>query len=450
MIRIPKDESGNVIYPGQINILPDVRMIQGRPVAMVTQTRSYELITPMFGGGAQPGVADPDIIIRPSGIRGQLRFWWRACKGGDFDGDLEAMKEAEDMLFGAASTPGKPRPSQVEVAVNVTDKGQPVQPFVLEYRGDKPPRIRSKNDIPPYASFPLQPTQDEINRYRMATKINPVRSKVKFDLIISYPENQKEAVEAALWAWETFGGVGGRTRRGFGALNLTAVDGKPAPLPKGQDAELSIKKGLKAYVTHSNWPDNVPHLSKEPKMAVTKVRKSPDESWRHLIRNLQSFRQQRYEGTEPNTPGRSKWPEPDEIRRLTGHTSPKHSREVSTIRKFPRGAMGLPIVFHFKDEREGDPPTTTLQGSTKGYERFASPVILRPLAYEGGQSVGIALVLEGTQVFEIPDSLVLKTEDGKQHKVEAAVTPEEAAQIPPLKGNPDVLEAFLDFIVKNP
>ena len=86
----------------------------------------------------------------------------------------------------------------------------------------------------------------------------------------------------------------------------------------------------------------------------------------------------------------------------------------------------------------------------KGYERFASPVILRPLACEGGQSVGIALVLEGTQVFEIPDSLVLKTEDGKQHKVEAAVTPEEAAQIPPLKGNPDVLEAFLDFIVKNP
>lgn len=178
-------------------------------------------------------------------------------------------------------------------------------------------------------------------------------------------------------------------------------------------------------------------------MAVTKVRKSPDESWRHLIGNLQSFRQQRYEGTKPKTPGRSKWPEPDEIRRLTGHTSPKHSREVSTIRKFPRGAMGLPIVFHFKDEREGDPPTTTLQGSTKGYDRFASPVILRPLACQGGQSVGIALILEGTQVFKIPGGLALKAEGQELYKVEAA-------QLPPLKGNPDVLEAFLDFIVKNP
>ena len=88
----------------------------------------------------------------------------------------------------------------------------------------------------------------------MNTTINSVRAKVKFDLIITFPEYQKEAVEAALWAWETFGGIGGRTRRGFGALMLTAIDGKPVPLPKAQETELFIKKGLATHVSNGKWP----------------------------------------------------------------------------------------------------------------------------------------------------------------------------------------------------
>ncbi|MFA6654700.1 MAG: type III-B CRISPR module RAMP protein Cmr1, partial [Bacillota bacterium] len=69
MSRIPKDKDGNVIIPPPIKPLPEVRIINGQPVAMIMQTRSYELITPMFGGGAQPALADADMVVRPSGIR---------------------------------------------------------------------------------------------------------------------------------------------------------------------------------------------------------------------------------------------------------------------------------------------------------------------------------------------------------------------------------------------
>ena len=48
----------------------------------ITQVREYELITPLFGGGVNPGEADPVTIIRGTAIRGHLRFWWRACRGG--------------------------------------------------------------------------------------------------------------------------------------------------------------------------------------------------------------------------------------------------------------------------------------------------------------------------------------------------------------------------------
>ncbi|HET6644216.1 MAG TPA: type III-B CRISPR module RAMP protein Cmr1, partial [Fimbriimonadales bacterium] len=38
---------------------------------------SLELATPMIGGGAVAGAPDEHWPIRPTEIRGHLRFWWR-------------------------------------------------------------------------------------------------------------------------------------------------------------------------------------------------------------------------------------------------------------------------------------------------------------------------------------------------------------------------------------
>src|SRR5712692_5047904 len=76
-------------------------------LGFITQQREYELITPLFGGGVEPGFADPVTVVRATEIRGQLRFWWRAMRGGNpnFDGELRKMKQVEDLIWGAASTP---------------------------------------------------------------------------------------------------------------------------------------------------------------------------------------------------------------------------------------------------------------------------------------------------------------------------------------------------------
>ena len=47
---------------------------------MITQTRSYKLITPLFGGGVEAGKNDENIPVNGKCIRGQLRFWWRATR----------------------------------------------------------------------------------------------------------------------------------------------------------------------------------------------------------------------------------------------------------------------------------------------------------------------------------------------------------------------------------
>src|SRR5712692_6836155 len=69
---------------------------------IITQVREYKLITPLFGGGVTAGEGDPVTPIRGTEIRGLLRFWWRACRGGNYK-TIKEMKEAEDKIWGAAN-----------------------------------------------------------------------------------------------------------------------------------------------------------------------------------------------------------------------------------------------------------------------------------------------------------------------------------------------------------
>src|SRR5262245_19615123 len=78
--------------------------------AYTSQVHEYELMTPLFGGGVETQHADPVTIVRATEVRGQLRFWWRATRGGQFGEDLAKMKKAEDTLWGSTS-----QASQVQV-----------------------------------------------------------------------------------------------------------------------------------------------------------------------------------------------------------------------------------------------------------------------------------------------------------------------------------------------
>ena len=385
------------------------------------QTRRYRLITPLFGGGVIPAEADPVTVIRGPEIRGHLRFWWRACHGGRYNGDLRAMKEAEDRLWGASSTEAKPRPSKVQVTVEVINRGKR---FVVRTGKGEQVHISAPKSPYGYAAFPLTNKPGAV-----------VLEGVEFSVTITFPEAEQKEVEATLWAWETFGGLGARTRRGFGALCRTHVDGNPASLPQAARAEALIRQGLRKHVVDGRWPDGVPHLSQD---ILFKVRPGTNTlaAWRDLIARLKSFRQARNPGTQPNRPGRSRWPEPDAIRRLTGRRARLHTGALSVLDKFPRAAFGLPIVFHFKDH--GDPPKTTLEGTES--ERLASPLILRPVACAANQAVGLALLLEAPHA--PPGGLILK-DAPNDPSVSASLTPAEAQTIQPLGGQTDVLRAFL-------
>lgn len=395
---------------------------------IVTQTRLYQVITPLFGGGVTPGETDPVTPIRGTEIRGHLRFWWRATRGGkkQFAGKLEKMKEFEDELWGAmANTVKKTGPSQVQIVVKMLDFGKP---FVVRDRNGNIVDISHFRSLYSYAAFPLESRQT-------------VTEGINFELSLSFPGEQQSEIEAALWAWETFGGIGARTRRGFGALRCVKIGDQDVPALPASRLEAHIKASLNQHIVEEDWIDNLPHLSRNIWFKVTGTSDDALIALQKLLNSLKSFRQKRNPGTAQNRPGRSKWPEPDAIRRITRRRSAQHSQILSQIDKFPRAEFGLPIIFQFKDENSGDPQQTTLQG--KDFDRLASPLILRPILCVDHKAVGVALILDAPRI--PPNGLILKGTSGNPG-VSSKLTTTEAKTISPLQGQTDVLQAFLDTL----
>ncbi|GHO49661.1 type III-B CRISPR module RAMP protein Cmr1 [Ktedonospora formicarum] len=404
---------------------------------IITQTREYELITPLFGGGAVPGEADEDLPIRGTEIRGQLRFWWRACRGGltkknqkernirSNEQILADMLARENAIWGAATKHKeeihKQEQGEVQRRLNTVylsievlneNRGEPINAYIVrETRGGNGKRkfvpypIR---DIPGYASFPLQPSQKELQTALTPhdVPLKEVRKGIIFTLTISYHKDYKEDVEAALWAWETFGGVGARTRRGFGALRCLSINGDPELVnlaPSQSDQVIGwLNERLKDHVIVGTWPSHVPYLPKEfgegTDIVIFKTSTSGEENkalyeiWNRLIQGLKDFRQSKRRQE-------SVWPETHFINYLKNN--PTSPTDYKGLKKFPKAQFGLPIVFPLHNNKHPNNikrKDSQLHLQPNTHERFSSPIILKPIACESGCYKGFALLLKGSRL----------------------------------------------------
>ncbi|NTV66006.1 MAG: type III-B CRISPR module RAMP protein Cmr1 [Oscillochloris sp.] len=388
----------------------------------ITQTRSYKLITPLFGGGIEPQRPDPVTVVRATSIRGQLRFWWRATRGGNYTTVAE-LKKAEDALWGAASNEKGGGPSKVEIALYTWTKPKEVKAFIPDPRNSKL-TVGEPRSPYSYGAFPLNETRGSVYEH------------IEFTISISFPNTAEDRldVEAALWAWETFGGIGGRTRRGFGALELLQVDGvapDDRPAARREDVVRWLRQRLETYTTGAILIREWPQVTADSLMVITQPYSSPLEGWKFLIKQLRQFRNRQL----------NRWPDADSVRRITKQSYKGKSAIPAGRNIFPRAVFGLPIIFHFKDNNRGDPDDATLQGVA--HDRLASPLILRPLACADNRYIGLALVLHAPRT--PPDGLKLKGY-APSDPLTIKLNDEEAANVLSLNGKTDVLRAFLDYL----
>ena len=394
--------------------------------ARIVDTRTYRFLTPVFGGGVhidpnapQLKPADPVTPVRVPSIRGQLRFWWRACNPRGLT-DRHQLLEQERAIFGGVHD--KAKPSSVLIRV-VRQLEAPKAFKVLEGKFDS--REGLKNLA--YGAFPLR---DKAGNHGTLHDYG----EQSFSLELRYPKDIEGDVRAALWAWGHFGALGGRTRRGFGAL--AHLEGQLE----------SLEAGWRTHVRGCavEWP----HLSAKPEVSV----RAPLEfdrgldAQQHLLGLMRKLRQGENCGRNKGaskTPGRSRWPEPDKIRALTRKSDPRHSKRETEVPKFPRAAFGLPIIFHFKDK--SDPPDTQLL--PQGGNRLASRLLLRPHLKGDGKVEAMAVALEAGKT----PKLVLKLNEREfPVPVEATLVSEEAHSLRPLKTESrtftDPVERYLDLV----
>lgn len=250
----------------------------------------------------------------------------------------------------------------------------------------------------------------------------PVKEGVAFRLRLRFPEkvgelNFWEELEAALWAWETFGGIGARTRRGFGAL---------LPQGAGVPGEEEIREKLRQYGQKAGWPEGVPHLTPKSFVRVVPL------SWRELAERYQAFRQARPGGT-PEARAAPTGPSPTGCGASRGGTPPTTCPGTPcTSSPGPTSACPSSSTSRTGATPRHHPPAQG--GRPPGEPPPLPPAWGRAEALRGGGPRGARFPGE---------KLVLEGKDGRTWDVDPWLTPEEAQKIPVLGGEVDPVLAFV-------
>ncbi|HYO15796.1 MAG TPA: hypothetical protein VE685_21565 [Thermoanaerobaculia bacterium] len=130
-------------------------------------------------------------------------------------------------------------------------------------------------------------------------------------------------------------------------------------------------------------------LSRTRKVFLGPLQPTGEEAQKKLLAALREARQDR---DRPRAP--SNWPEADAVRlKFDPRKTWVHEPKAANAGRYPRAALGLPIVLHFKDRPPVEPPEHHVLAARPGergkwnkLDRYTSPLILRPVrVWENGR-----------------------------------------------------------------
>ena len=182
---------------------------------------TYRVVTPMFCGGAEP---TQTAELRLPSFKGVLRFWWRALSWRRLGGNLKAIHQEEACLFGSADG-GQ---SRVVMRLKPENRPKPIPAGrVLARTGrEMPPSGAAGGKVGPGARYlgygvmgAFGPKTGQLERPCLLAPF-------EFTVQMRYrglDEQEQESLEAALVAVGTMGGMGAKSRKGYGSLALQSV-----------------------------------------------------------------------------------------------------------------------------------------------------------------------------------------------------------------------------------
>lgn len=183
-------------------------------------TATFEVVTPLFLGGADPAST---VELRPPSIKGALRFWWRALAWSRHNGDLAAIQKDEQKIFGTAGQEG-----------TASNGAAGQASFILRVSPIKGLKTISKDDVlrdgasapvgsgMRYFGYGLMAAFGQ-NQGQLARPCLSAPFLFSIELVSRHPF--ADSLIDALKVMGLLGALGSRSRRGYGSLSLLSLAG---------------------------------------------------------------------------------------------------------------------------------------------------------------------------------------------------------------------------------
>lgn len=184
---------------------------------MQTIEAQYEIVTPMFIGGADKN-DEPE--IRPPSIKGALRFWWRALhwetclkeQGKNPNKAFTALYQQEAELFGAAAKDNMYGQGKISLKVKF-DKGQSTLHV-----------LKGQSIVPTLNSGQIYLLGRGLYHFKNKFLRDAISPEQTFKVIMKLQDEvEAENVINALLAFGLLGGLGSRSRKGWGSIAIRSL-----------------------------------------------------------------------------------------------------------------------------------------------------------------------------------------------------------------------------------
>jgi CRISPR-associated protein Cmr1 len=204
---------------------------------MQTKTLALQLNSPAFlGDASQSGV------WRTPPIKALLREWWRIASAQGFSYNVQAMREAEGLLFGNAWLDDRFCKSQVRIALEHWHEGKMRQHTALA-KIPHPEAEKAGKMVEPLNYLGYGPIDRGQFKNGAALQAGETNS-----LDLAYREADQAAINQTLYLIDWFGTFGGRSRNAWGSLAL-GLDTLTADHPQLKTVLRDLKQCLSL-----DWP----------------------------------------------------------------------------------------------------------------------------------------------------------------------------------------------------
>ncbi len=318
---------------------------------------SYRVVTPLFCAGSE--TASPE--LRLSSFKGLLRYWWRVLAWPRCAGDLERIQQQEDALFGSA---GK---GQSRVSMRL-DQVSCLSCIAIDDVLGSAPRNRVVGEGARYLGYGVMEAFRRRSKGTEAGQLTRacLRAPIDFTVLMrgrTLDEEQSHSLTKALIALGTFGGMGAKSRKGYGSLVIQAlsVDGADKwRAPRSTNELKAAVADLASHCTVSALPEYTA-LSKQARhVLVSSAKREPTELLDLIGRELVRFRSWGHNGNVLGSPSEKIFEDDHDLMVKQEPESRKvHPRRI---------AFGLPHNYGKPDKQVG-PADSQL-------DRRASPLFI--------------------------------------------------------------------------